>query len=76
MSTVHAALLDMAGRPVIGVTGNITSPGRTYALATSLGLHRDSSSWKATRHEKNIRRRLWWGVVIHDHWYVHAIGTR
>lgn len=68
ISTVHAALLDMVGRPVGAVTGNIVNTGRVVTLAQSLGLHRDPTSWKATVHEKNARIRLWWGVVIHDHW--------
>ncbi|KAH3904477.1 hypothetical protein HBI56_171410 [Parastagonospora nodorum] len=68
ISTVPAALLDMLGRPVRAVTGNIVNAGRVVTLAQSLGLHRDPSSWKITVHEKNVRMRLWWGVVIHDHW--------
>lgn len=68
ISTIHAALLDMVGRPVGAVTGNIVNAGRVVTLAQSLGLHRDPTSWKATAHEKNVRIRLWWGVVIHDHW--------
>ena len=70
MSTVHAALLDMIGRPVLGVTGNIVNAGRTSTLATSLGLHRDPTSWKVKSHEKNVRINLWWGVLIHDYWSV------
>lgn len=68
ISTVHAAVLDLLGRPVIGVTGNIVNAGRIVTLAQSLGLHRDPSSWKATDHEKSVRINLWWGVLIHDYW--------
>jgi hypothetical protein len=68
ISTLHAALLDMIGRPIGAVTGNIVNTGRVVTLAQSLGLHRDPSSWEATAHEKHVRIRLWWGVVIHDHW--------
>ncbi|KAF2690747.1 hypothetical protein K458DRAFT_438552 [Lentithecium fluviatile CBS 122367] len=68
ISTVHAALLDMVGRPVMQVTGNIVNAGRVVTLAHSLGLHRDPTHWKATEHEKNVRIRLWWGVLIHDYW--------
>ncbi|KAH6614168.1 fungal-specific transcription factor domain-containing protein [Boeremia exigua] len=68
ISTVHAAVLDLLGRPVIGVTGNIVNAGRIVTLAQSLGLHRDPSSWKATDHEKDVRINLWWGVLIHDYW--------
>ncbi|PVI07981.1 hypothetical protein DM02DRAFT_608589 [Periconia macrospinosa] len=68
ISTVHAALLDMVGRPVLQVTSNIVNAGRVVTLAHSLGLHRDPTTWRATTHEKNVRIRLWWGVLIHDHW--------
>ncbi|CAO2654932.1 Nn.00g116650.m01.CDS01 [Neocucurbitaria sp. VM-36] len=68
ISTVHAALLDMVGRPVIQVTGNIVNAGRIATLAQSLGLHRDPTLWKATPHEKSVRVKLWWAVVIHDYW--------
>ncbi|KAF9694490.1 hypothetical protein EKO04_007333 [Ascochyta lentis] len=68
ISTVHAAVLDLLGRPVIGVTGNIVNAGRVVTLAQSLGLHRDPSSWKATDQEKSVRANLWWGVLIHDYW--------
>ncbi|KAH7398479.1 fungal-specific transcription factor domain-containing protein [Pyrenochaeta sp. MPI-SDFR-AT-0127] len=68
ISTVHAALLDMVGRPVLQVTGNIVNAGRVVTLAQSLGLHRDPTMWKATAHEKSVRIRLWWGILIHDYW--------
>ena len=68
ISTLHAALLDMMGRPVLSVTGNIVNAGRVVTLAHSLGLHRDPTLWKATAHEKSARIKLWWGVLIHDHW--------
>lgn len=70
VSTVHAAVLDLAGRPVISIPGNISTLGRTVTLAHSLGLHRDPSAWSASRHEKNVRIRVFWGVAVHDAWYV------
>lgn len=70
---MHAALLDMVGRPVFGIQGNIVDAGRTVALAQSLGLHRDPSQWRAREHEKGVRIRLWWGVVVHDAWYACSI---
>lgn len=75
ISTVHAAVLDLLGRPVIGITGNIINAGRLVTLAQSLGLHRDPSSWKATPHEKGVRINLWWGVLIHDYWSSIGHGT-
>jgi hypothetical protein len=75
ISTVHAAVLDLLGRPVIGVTGNIVNAGRIVTLAQSLGLHRNPSSWKATDHEKGVRINLWWGILIHDYWSSIGHGT-
>lgn len=75
VSTIESALLDMNGRPVIQVTGNIINAGRTVTLAHSLGLHRDPTAWKATRREKNLRIRLWWGVFIQDSWSSFAHGV-
>lgn len=68
MVTVHAALLDMLGRPVYQITGNILNAGRTVNLAHSQGLHRDPSTWRTKDSEKRIRIRAWWALVIHDHW--------
>jgi hypothetical protein len=70
LSTLPAALLDMIGRPVLSIPGNVVTAGKTSTLATSLGLHRDPSSWKIAPQEKIARIRLWWGVLIHDHWLV------
>lgn len=58
ISTTHAALLDMVGRPVGAVIGNIVNAGRVVTLAQSLGLHRDPSLWNSSAHEKNVRIRL------------------
>ncbi|WPG98196.1 fungal-specific transcription factor domain-containing protein [Acrodontium crateriforme] len=75
LTTVHAALLDMLGRPIYHVTGNIINAGRTVSLARSQGLHRDSTAWRASEAEKSLRTRLWWGVLIHDHWSSLSHGT-
>ena len=72
MTTLYAVLLDLSGRPVLHVAGNIMNVGRTVTLAHSLGLHRDPSAWKMPDAEKSIRVKIWWGVLIHDLWY----GTR
>lgn len=68
MATVHAALLDMLGRPIYHITGNIMNAARTVNLAHSQGLHRDPSKWRASSAAKNLRVRVWWGLVVHDHW--------
>lgn len=69
MATIHAALLDMLGRPIYHITGNIINAGRTVNLAHSQGLHRDPSKWRVSNAEKKLRTNVWWALVIHDHWY-------
>lgn len=75
MTTVHASLLAITGRPTIGVTGNVVKAGSMITLAHSLALHRDPSSWQIPRAEKRIRINVWWSVVIHDYWSSIAHGT-
>ncbi|KAB8293982.1 hypothetical protein EYC80_009449 [Monilinia laxa] len=75
LSTLYTALLDLSGRPVVSITGNTLTSGRTVALAHSLGLNRDPSRWRISDHEKNLRTRLWWGVLIHDRWSSFAHGV-
>ncbi len=67
-TTLQAALLDLAGRPETSITGNGVNNGRIVALAYSLGLNRDAKDWQISAAEKNLRSRLWWAVLIHDHW--------
>lgn len=31
-----------------------------------LGLHIDCSTWKFSKHERDLRIRIWWGLYIHD----------
>ncbi|KAF7919679.1 uncharacterized protein EAE97_011597 [Botrytis byssoidea] len=75
LSTLYAALLDLTGRPIISITGNTLTSGRSVALAHSLGLNRDPSRWRISDHEKSLRTRLWWGVLIHDRWSSFAHGV-
>jgi hypothetical protein len=70
LSSLSAALIDLTGRPIFSMTGNAISCGRLVSLAHCLGLNRDPSNWKISLQEKKQRIRLWWGVVIHDRWYV------
>ncbi|RMY85626.1 hypothetical protein D0864_07262 [Hortaea werneckii] len=75
ISTVQSALLDLMGRPVLSVTGNIVNAGRTVTLANSLGLNRDPTSWaSSSENEKNVRIRLWWCLVVNDFWSSLAHG--
>lgn len=41
-------------------------PAQAIGAAQLLGLHMDSSDWKLPAWEKSIRKRLWWGLLIHD----------
>ncbi|KAK6440373.1 hypothetical protein LTR95_003399 [Oleoguttula sp. CCFEE 5521] len=75
LTTVHAALLEMLGRPVYHATGNIITAGQTVSLAHSHGLHRDPTSWQTSSAEKSLRIRVWWAVLIHDHWSSLSHGT-
>ncbi|GAB7330738.1 hypothetical protein MBLNU13_g02284t3 [Cladosporium sp. NU13] len=75
MATIHAALLDMLGRPIYHITGNIVNAGRTVNLAHSQGLHRDPSKWRVSGSEKKLRTKVWWALVIHDHWSSLSHGT-
>lgn len=75
MTTVHASLLAITGRPTIGVTGNVVFSGSMITLAHSLALHRDPSSWQIPQAEKRIRVNVWWAVVVHDYWSSIAHGT-
>ena len=68
MTTIHATLLGLTGRPVLQVSDNIANTGRVVTLSHSLGLHRDPTAWRATTAEKQLRIRLFWGVLIHDYW--------
>ena len=75
MTTVSAAVLDQIGRPSVSIVGNMTLCGRTVSLAQTFGLHRDPSKWNITHDEKVVRIRLWWGVIITDHWSSIAYGA-
>lgn len=70
LSTLGTALIDLTGRSVFSMTGNAINSGRTVSLSHCLGLNRDPRNWKLSVAEKNHRIRLWWGVAIHDRWYV------
>ena len=68
MSTLQAVLVDLTGRPIYSLTGNVINNGRAVALANSLGLNRNPKKWNISNEEKNLRIRIWWGVLIHDTW--------
>ncbi|OAL44902.1 C6 transcription factor-like protein [Pyrenochaeta sp. DS3sAY3a] len=75
MPTLQAAVLDQVGRPSVSIIGNITLCGRAVSLAQTFGLHRDPSKWNITENEKSTRIRLWWCILITDHWSSAAFGA-
>jgi hypothetical protein len=75
ITTVHAALLDLSGRPALEMRDNLLNVGRTVSLAHSLGLHRNPTQWRIQEAEKSLRIKLWWAVLIHDYWSSLTHGT-
>jgi len=68
ISTLQAVLVDLTGRPIYSLTGNVLNTGRAVALANSLGLNRNPKQWNISSDEKNLRSRIWSGVFVHDTW--------
>lgn len=68
LSTIIAIMLNVCGRPSTSIFGNGGMLGMAVALTHALGLHRDPSNWDISSSEKNFRIRIWWLVVLHDHW--------
>ncbi|KAH6724188.1 C6 transcription factor [Leptodontidium sp. MPI-SDFR-AT-0119] len=66
LSTLQAAIVELNGRPVYSIIGNVVNNGRAVALSYSLGVNRNPSQWIISPCEKALRTRLWWGVLIHD----------
>ncbi|XMA15425.1 hypothetical protein WAI453_008216 [Rhynchosporium graminicola] len=75
LSTLQAAIVELNGRPVYSIIGNVVNIGRAVALSYSLGVNRNPSQWNISQREKDLRVRLWWGVLIHDRWGSFAHGT-
>ncbi|KAL2075594.1 hypothetical protein VTL71DRAFT_537 [Oculimacula yallundae] len=75
LSTLQAAVVELNGRPVYSIIGNVVNNGRAVALSYSLGVNRNPSQWNISQREKDLRMRLWWGVLIHDRWGSFAHGT-
>lgn len=68
LSTLQTVLVDLTGRPTYSITGNVINIGRAVTFSYSLGLNRDPSQWNISQREKDLRIRLWWGILIHDKW--------
>ncbi|KAF2753495.1 hypothetical protein EJ05DRAFT_505128 [Pseudovirgaria hyperparasitica] len=75
MSTIISILLNISGRPTTAVMGNAVLIGSAIALSYSLGLNRDPGAWEISATEKNVRRQIWWAIVIFDCWSSMSYGT-
>ncbi|KAL4781627.1 fungal-specific transcription factor domain-containing protein [Aspergillus varians] len=75
LSTLYAVVLDLVGRPISSVVQNAMNTGRAVSLTLSLGLNRNPSDWKRPAVERDLRKRLWWAMLIHDYWSSFAHGT-
>jgi transcriptional regulatory protein GAL4 len=40
--------------------------GLAVRMALSLGLHKESPNWETTLLQREMRRRVWWGLFIFD----------
>lgn len=69
-STVLSCILDLLGRPTTSIIYNAINMGSLVALTKSLGLNRDPQEWDLQQRQKDLRVRTWWGVYIHDQWFV------
>ncbi|KEQ72444.1 hypothetical protein M436DRAFT_10146, partial [Aureobasidium namibiae CBS 147.97] len=75
VSTILSSVLDMIGRPVNSIVGNIINEGRTLALAHTFGMNRNPTNWGCSDHEKRLRIRTWWAVLISNRMSTLAHGT-
>ncbi|KAK7540837.1 C6 transcription factor [Phyllosticta citribraziliensis] len=75
LATLYPALIDLSGRPLGAIQGNVVNAGRTVALAHSLGLNRDPRVCSMSSTDIRSRIRLFWAVLIHDHWSSFAYGV-
>lgn len=68
ISTIISIILNVSGRPSSHRLGNGGLLGMAAALANAFGLNRDPSDWNLSPSEKKFRVRIWWLLVIYDHW--------
>lgn len=81
LSVVQAMLLYLHkspsddGRNTLSDTPFVWSwTGKLVGVATSLGIHTESSMWAIPSWEKRLRRRIWWAVYAEDKWRSLLIG--
>ncbi|TNY19119.1 co-activator of area [Rhodotorula diobovata] len=68
LQTLQQALIVITSRPAINLAQNHIAMGRLASAAQLLGLHLDPSLWRIPHGERVLRKRLWWAVLITDHW--------
>lgn len=78
LQTIQCLLLYMQKRlprdDVCELFGLAAQMGRLVAIAYSLGLHLDCSSWNISEHEKTVRKRLWACTYVVDKWTATTLG--
>ncbi|KAJ9099762.1 hypothetical protein QFC21_003760 [Naganishia friedmannii] len=74
IQTVQLALLILTSRPAINSGQNTILTARAIGTAQLIGLHIDPTDWKLPRWERNLRKRVMWGLIIHDKWRALIFG--
>ncbi|RSH80214.1 hypothetical protein EHS25_007224 [Saitozyma podzolica] len=64
--TMQLYLLDLDGREAINPSGNFVVLGLAVSIARLLGLNEDCSQWSIPAWERDLRTRLWWGLLVYD----------
>ncbi|RKK70574.1 hypothetical protein BFJ69_g11740 [Fusarium oxysporum] len=73
--TIAAILFNVGGRPSTLPFNNTGQLGFAVGIAFSMGLNRDPSAWDIPEEEKNLRKMVWWALLIHDTWTSFSCGT-
>jgi hypothetical protein len=60
---------------VNSIVGNIINEGRTIALAHTFGMNRNPQHWNCSEHEKRLRVRTWWAVLVNNRLLVFQSGN-
>lgn len=66
LQTVQLALLILTSRPAINSGQNTILTAKAIGAAQLLGLHLDPGRWRLPRWERNVRKRVMWGLLIHE----------
>lgn len=68
----HAILVSThAGDSMIEVW---SACGNLVTAAQNLGLHRNPESWNIGKWEIQVRKKLWWAVLMTERWLAYSIG--